>query len=239
MAQGQDSEIGHGILHVTQELPCGCAGSPVSSRYVDRWKVTNVTLCRNGASCKALGRFGDVFYQFSVTLGDAVVLERITEVVPWQLRARIGHCIAILIRLIIGMVDVPLASVYLSFEGGPCVYRDQPVVGALYTSLDTAISLYATIMTFLVLTWELRNREQEGSIPVHRYHYITIVTRYTAPVFCLTVVNMIGTIGNGSVSGWQEMCILYMIDLSTIPLFFIERPQLVLCPASRNSLAHR
>lgn len=171
-----------------------------------------MTMHRNGASCKALGRFGDVFYQFSVTLGDAVVLERITEVVSWKVQAQICHFIVILVRLIIGMVDVPLASVYLSFEGGPCVYKDQPVVGVLYTSLDTAISLYATIMTFLVLSQELRKRGQEGSMHVHRYHYITIAARYTAPVFCLTLVNLMGTIENGFVSGRHGMFIFYMID---------------------------
>ncbi|KAI8344354.1 hypothetical protein BC941DRAFT_408444 [Chlamydoabsidia padenii] len=156
--------------------------------------IIGLSASTESPNCVALGRTADIFYQLSMTFGDAVILERIQAVMLW----RWGHLLILIVRLIIGMVDVPLAWIYLDLTSGVCTYEDHAVLGVIYTSMDAAIGLYATIITCYALIGAIRKLEQDRLIQVSKYYYITTVIRNAAPNFCLILTNLIGAIGNGS-----------------------------------------
>ncbi|KAL0085734.1 hypothetical protein J3Q64DRAFT_1740569 [Phycomyces blakesleeanus] len=126
--------------------------------------------------------------------GAVVLLSRVQTISPehWKKWTKYFAILVFLFRVAIGIADS--AHVHISTrDNNVCIYADEFTWGALYTFLDTAIDLYATLMISFILITHIR-RIHSLHTPASSSIYFAVLYHNVGRTFLLTVANLISAI---------------------------------------------
>lgn len=85
-----------------------------------------------GDICPIVGRVADALYHSAMTAGTAVMLMRVHAIIPiqWKKCALIAHTMVVIIRFIIGIVDVVVVTI-TNHDTNTCKYKNAKYVKTL------------------------------------------------------------------------------------------------------------
>lgn len=144
-----------------------------------------------GESCPYVARIADAFYHASMTAGTAVMLMRVHTIMPiqWKKSAAITSSILVIIRFIIGVVDVVVIAV-TNHIAKTCKYKNSKYWGPVYTIYDTVVDIYVTIIITTILVSHIRSLTS-GHLRISITLYTSVIYNNVIRTVLLTILNII------------------------------------------------
>ncbi|RCH99239.1 hypothetical protein CU098_010439 [Rhizopus stolonifer] len=144
-----------------------------------------------GDICPIVGRVADALYHSAMTAGTAVMLMRVHAIIPiqWKKCALIAHTMVVIIRFIIGIVDVVVVTI-TNHDTNTCKYKNAKYWGPVYTLYDTTLDIYVTAIISAILVSHIRSLTF-GDMRTSITLYTSVIYNNIIRTVLLTIVNII------------------------------------------------
>lgn len=145
-------------------------------------------------SCQVLGKIADSSYHVALIFGNAVLLDRVTCIVPVHLTRRfvIAHFLILFVRFVLGVVNEAFLTIGVSPDGrGGCTYVEPEVLGPLFTIYDGATDLYVTVAVLTILSLHINNVKRDNDFLTNTGMYIAVALTNVLRTFFLMASNVL------------------------------------------------